>query len=87
MKFNIAWLLSMVSKYGAKLQDGWPHLTHAWEDMQKFIEIMNDGPLRMSGPLSAEAQQLLQEVKCKGVDPLEAEEFIRKLDEADKAAA
>ena len=85
--FNVAWLIGMVSKYGGKLKEAWPHLEHAWEDLQKAVEIFNDGPLRMSGPLSPDAQRLLALVTDKGIGQEEAECFIRKLDEADKAVA
>lgn len=86
---NIAWLLGMVNKYGGKLKEAWPKLEHAWADLSDAIVIFNDGkPLMMAGPLSPEAQQLLAKItSCGGVDPLAAEELVRKCDEADKIAA
>jgi hypothetical protein len=85
---NIVWLMSMVNKYGGKIQSAWPHLVHAWEDMQHVVVIFNDGkPLMMAGPLSPEADKLVNELVAQGVDMVEAEEFVRKLDEADKMAA
>lgn len=85
---NIAWLMSMVAKYSGKLKEAYPHLEHAWEDISKAIVIFNDGkPLMMAGPLSIDAQKLVSKLINEGVDPIAAEDFVRKVDEADKAAA
>lgn len=73
---GLQFLLGLINTYGPRIKEAWPHLEHAFEDIQQAIQVMNGGkPIMMDGPgvrLSDEATRFINLATSYGVDPASA---------------
>ena len=77
----ISTLLALARQLGPKLEEAWPYIKHAYDDMMKVYEIYNGGPLRMEGPLTVKTPQgieLAKELRRFGASEDEIVETVAK---------